>query len=220
MKSKTRFILSGIYAAMFAVLIILLKTVDVAQIGPEQTSVGFASINQAVHGLLGENELWYEVTDKLGKVILLIPCIFALVGLIQLIQRKSLVKVDYEVLSLGGLYVVTAACYALFEVWIINYRPVLMQNERYPEASFPSSHTVLACVILGSTIIVLNRYIKAKSLRIILQILCEICLVVLVVGRLMSGVHWFTDILGGLTLSAALLAGFSGILGIVSKKGR
>ena len=131
------------------------------------------------------------------------------------VKRKSLAKVDKEIFALGGLYIIVIGLYALFEVVVINYRPVIMSGEEHPEASFPSSHTVLICVVMGSTIMLLDKYIKNNSLCNALKILCAIIMVVTVVGRLVSGVHWFTDIIGGVIISVALLALFSGVLDLV-----
>jgi undecaprenyl-diphosphatase len=147
-----------------------------------------------------------------GILALLVCAIFALVGLIQLVQRKSVFKVDATIIKLGCLYAVVLGLYALFEKVIINYRPMIMYDSSEPEASFPSSHTMLICVVMGSTIMVLNQYIKNKRLVSILQVACAIIMVITVLGRLICGVHWFTDIMGGIFISIALLSAFSGIL--------
>jgi undecaprenyl-diphosphatase len=43
-------------------------------------------------------------------------------------------------------------------------------------------------------------------------------LVIAVAGRLLSGVHWFTDIVGGVLISMTLLACFSGVKGVIQSK--
>ena len=130
----------------------------------------------------------------------------------QLVQRKSLAKVDKKILALGGLYVVIGILYVLFEKVVINCRPILMEGETMPEASFPSSHTVLAVVIFGSIAMILKDYLNDRKLVATLQNVCLVLMAVAVLGRLFSGVHWLTDILGGLFLSFALLQAFSGVL--------
>lgn len=212
MKRQSEFVLAGVSGLLFIIWIFLVRTVDVDSIGPEGTSVGLSHINKSVSDFFGQNLFWYDVTEFFGTIAILVAAAFAFTGLIQLIIRKSLAKVDKEIFVLGGLYIIVIGLYALFEVVIINYRPIIMSGEEHPEASFPSSHTMLICVVMGSAIMVMDKYIKNKSLCNALKILCAIIMVVTVVGRLISGVHWFTDIIGGVLISIALLALFSGIL--------
>lgn len=205
MKSKTKLILAGAAFILFILLILGVRTVDVAAVGPAGTSIGFSDLNKAVSDLTGMNTTWYEITDWLGKLSILTALLFALTGAVQLIRRRSLKKVDKEILILGSIYVILAVLYVLFEVIIINYRPVIMPGCTEPEASFPSSHTMLTCTIMGSTIMMLERYVKKPGLCKILQAVCGIVLLIMVIGRLLSGVHWLTDILGGVLISIALL---------------
>ena len=214
---KKNFILSGLSGVLFVIWIAIIKTVDVKAIGPNGTSIGLASINKGIHEYFGINDIWYQITEVLGIVALGVVAIFALAGLIQLIKRRSLFKVDGEILSLGGLFVVVMVLYVLFEKIIINYRPIIEKGSTEVEASFPSSHTMLICVVMGSTIMLLKKYISNKPSRVLLQIVCMVAMVVTVIGRLICGVHWFTDIVGGVLISFALLALFAGVLKVVEK---
>ena len=211
MKNKGKFIFAAVCGILAIILIILVGCVDVAPIGPEGTSIGLSHINKAAADLVGTNLLWYNITKYLGYIALLTAFAFAAAGFIQLVTRRDISKVDREILALGILYAVVIGLYIFFEVVIINYRPVIMPDETYPEASFPSSHTMLICVVMGSTIMVLNKYIKNDMLRKILQVICSIIIIIMVVGRMLSGVHWLTDITGGVLISAVLLSLFSGI---------
>jgi undecaprenyl-diphosphatase len=176
--------------------------VDVAPIGPHGSSIGLSSVNGAVHTFLGESEMWYNVTEVLGLVAIALMGLFAIVGLIQLIKRKGLLAVDAEILSLGCLYVAMAAAYVLFEVVVINYRPTLIDG--YLEASYPSSTTMLVMCVMPTAAMQLNARIKNIVLR-----RCAIIAIIaftafMVMGRLISGVHWITDIIGGLLFSAGI----------------
>lgn len=210
-KSKCKFLISGISGLLFVLLIFLLRLVDVRAVGPEGTSIGLSHLNRFVFELTGVNMIWYNITDWLGITAILVAFVFALTGLVQLIKRRSLLKVDKEILVLGILYILVIGIYLLFEKVIVNYRPVIMPGCQHPEASFPSSHTMLVCVIIGSAIMLISRYIKKKTLCRALQVICAVIIGVTVIGRLLSGVHWFTDIIGGILISAALLALFLGI---------
>lgn len=188
---------------LFGALILLLGCVDVRAIGPLDSSVGLASLNGAVRDLIGESSLWYDISEVSGLLSLAVAAGFAILGLFRLFRTRSLKKVGIDVYLLGALYVVVMAAYLLFEVWVVNSRPVLQDGVL--EASFPSSHTVLALTVLLSAADFCFRHLKQRYLRYASSVCC-ICLALLtVVGRFLSGVHWFTDILGGVLLSASLL---------------
>jgi len=212
MKSKTKYLLAAVFGVLAVLWIVLIKCVDVAAIGPEGTSVGLSHLNRAVFELTGVNMLWYDITDWLGLLAVLAVAVMALLGLIQLIRRKRLLKVDREILCLGGLYLVIFILYVFFEKVIVNYRSIIMPGRTAPEASFPSSHTMLTCVVLGGILLVLDKYVKNKGLCTLLKVLCWLVIIVTVAGRLIAGVHWFTDIVGGLLISGALLSLFAGLL--------
>ena len=206
MKNKGKFLIIGISGALFALLIVLLRCVDGEAIGAAGTSVGLSHLNRFVFELTGVNMVWYNITDWLGLAAIIAAFLFAVTGLVQLIKRRSILKVDKEILALGGLYILVIGIYVLFENVIVNYRPIIMPGCSNPKASFPSSHTMLVCVIMGNTIIIIGKYIKKKSLCMVIRGICAAVIAVTVVGRLISGVHWFTDILGGLLISTFLLA--------------
>lgn len=205
-KSKISVIVSGACAVLFVAFTLIVKFADVEPIGPEGTSVGLAALNKAVSDALGFNRTLYDVTDWLGVVALAAAVAFAVIGVVQLIRRKSLKKVDFEILALGALYIVVAAFYVFFELAIVNYRPIILGAAL--EASYPSSHTVLAVCVLGSAIVVVHRKLNSRPWRIAAEAALAALAVVIVVGRLLSGAHWLTDIIGGLLLSAALVSGY------------
>ena len=201
-----RILTAGVGGVLTVILIALVRLADVAPIGAQGTSIGLSHLNQFVFDLFGVHILWYNITDWLGVAAVLTGFVFAVTGLVQLIKRRSLLKVDREILSLGGLYIVVIGLYLFFENVIINYRPIIMPDNTSPEASFPSSHTMLVCVIMGSAAMLINRYIRNKPLNRILRAVCYVIIGVTVVGRLIAGVHWFTDILGGILISVTLLS--------------
>ena len=201
-----RLLTSGVGLLLTVILIALIRFVDVAPIGAQGTSIGLSHLNQFVFDFFGVNMLWYNITDWLGIAAVLTAFLFAIIGLVQLIKRRSLLKVDREILALGVLYLVVIGLYIIFETVIINYRPIIMPDNTRPEASFPSSHTMLVCVIMGSAAMLINRYIKNKTLCRALRAMCFVIIIVTVVGRSIAGVHWFTDIFGGVLISVTLLS--------------
>ena len=215
---KKKALAAAILAAVFVLFIILVKTVDVAAIGPNETRVGFAGINGAISGAFGYNGFFYKLTQILGYLSIVIALVFAEEGIEQLVRRKSFKAVDGELVVTGCLYVLTAIVYLFFEVVKVNCRPVIMPGDTAPEASFPSSHTVLACVILVGAAIFCVRYLANKKLARILAIAFAATAGVTVLGRILAGVHWFTDIIGGLLISAALIAAYAAALDFVDSK--
>ncbi len=187
----------------FVLFTVMLKFVDVQTIGPESTKVGFATINLAVNNFFGLNMFWYNFTDWLGLVPVFIAFAFAVLGLIQLIKRRSFFKVDKQLLLLGGFYLVVIGCYIFFEKVIINYRPVILGI--HPEASYPSSHIMIVICILESAIVILTYYIKNLKVLMWVKIIFRLIIAITVFGRLISGVHWATDIAGGIILSLSLV---------------
>ena len=212
MKNKGKFLAAGVCGLLTVVLILLIRFADVQAIGPEGTCIGLSHINRFVFELFGVHMLWYEITDWLGLAAVGTASVFAMTGLIQWIRRKNMLKVDKEILALGVLYLIVIGLYVLFELMIVNYRPIIMPGSTHPEASFPSSHTMLTCMIMGSAPLLIRRYILGTILK---RILCTGCMIIIgitVFGRLISGVHWFTDIIGGILISAMLLNLYAGVL--------
>lgn len=206
--TKRNTIISIILIICAIVYTFLVKTVDVKQIGPDNTSVGFATVNEAVANKLPFNETLYKVTKYLGYVSLAAVGAYALVGLVQLIKRKSLFKVDREIIALGIFFVIVLALYVAFEIVIVNYRPVIIDSEVGVEASFPSSHTVLAICVCTSIIMVNKKIFEnVKGIKLV-NICALLVLFSTAIGRTLSGVHWISDILGGIIISAALLMTF------------
>ena len=203
-KSKKMFGITAGLFLLFIVFTLMVLVVDVQPIGPEESKVGFATINQSVFGCLGVNILWYEITDWLGLLAVLFALFFAVLGLVQLVKRKNLWKVDYEIILLGMFYILVAVSYLFFEITIVNYRPVMMDNSL--EASYPSSHAMIVICIMATAMIEFRKlFADKKALRVVLNTVSAAIILITVIGRLLSGVHWFTDIIAGVLLSSALV---------------
>ena len=214
-ENQRNFCIATCMLLAFLLWTVAIQFVDVQAIGPQESSVGFATINQFVHNLTGVHMSLYTITDWLGLVPLGFVMGFALLGLIQWVKRKHLLKVDYSILVLGGFYIVVMAAYVLFEVLVINYRPVLING--YLEASYPSSTTVLVMCVMPTAIMQFNARIKYDVPKRCLAYAITAFIVFMVIGRLISGVHWFTDIIGGALLSAGLVLMYRSVSGLGAK---
>ena len=201
--------------AVFVLWTVLIRFVDVEAIGPRQSSVGFATLNGYIHNLTGVNMSLYIITDWLGLVPIGVAFGFAVLGLVQWIKRKSLLKVDQSILTLGGFYIVVMAVYILFEIVVINYRPTLIDG--YLEASYPSSTTILVMCVMPTAMMQLRTRIKNDLFRRCVMLTITVFITFMVIGRLVSGVHWITDIIGGALLSTAIVLMYYSIGNIVAK---
>ena len=202
-ENKRLFLVAASALVTFLLWTVLVRVVDVQQIGPEGSVVGFAAFNAFVHGITGVHMGLYELTDLLSVIPLAIIGGFGFLGLVQWIKRKSFAKVDYSILVLGGFYILVLAIFAMFEVMVINYRPVLIEGKL--EASYPSSTTMLVMCVLPTAVMQLRGRIQNRVLNHGVSFVLGAFMGFMVVVRLISGVHWITDIIGGALLSTGLV---------------
>ena len=196
-------LLAGIILlATFALWTVLIRHIDVQNAGPNGTAVGFAAVNVWFHRLTGVHMLIYTITDWLGLVPIIICMCFGVLGLVQLVKRKSLLRVDSDILMLGAYYVLVILCYLLFEMVPINYRPILIDGNL--EASYPSSTTLLVLSVMPTLKYQSDRRIMNPVTRKAITVFVIVFAVFMIIGRLISGVHWVTDIAGSVFLSLGL----------------
>ncbi len=215
-KTKINLIIGCALLLLFIAYTVTLKFVDVQAIGPQNSIVAYATINQAVHGFFGVHTVLYQITDWASIAAFALVFGFAALGLAQWIKRKSFVKIDSSILVLGAFYLAVLAVYLLFEFVVINHRPVLIEGVL--EVSYPSSTTVLATCVLVTAMLQFERLITNNAVKISVLCVCGAFAAFLIIGRLISGVHWFTDILGGLLISAAFIMLYCAANGIIADK--
>ncbi len=200
----------GVLIIAFAVWTILIQMVDVQPLGVNKTNIGFATINCWFHKLTGVHMEIYNITDWLGLVSIFVCMLFGGLGLIQLIKRKSIFKVDYDIIFLGIYYIIVISNYIIFEIIPVNYRPILIEGVM--EVSYPSSTTLLVLCVMPTFIEQINRRLKNVTFKMIINIIVICFSVFMVLGRLLCGVHWFTDIVGGILLSAGLFCIYKAVI--------
>ena len=206
-----------LYISISALMAFVLWTaticfIDVKSIGPKGSSVGFATVNSLVHKLTGVHMSLYHITDWLGLVPIFVAMCFGLLGLFQWIKRKKLRRVDYSIFILGGFYIAVISVYVLFEFVTVNYRPVLING--ILETSYPSSTTLLVTTVMPTAIMQLKSRIKHSKTKKWLVFAIRFFVAFMVIARLISGVHWVTDIIGGLLLSVAMVTMYSYIINL------
>lgn len=210
MKKYKTLIISIALFLLFSLFAILVSFVDVQSIGPNASNVGFSTFNAWFHESIGVKLNWYKFTDYLSLFAIPVGTIFAIMGVVQWIKRKKILDVDPNILALGLFYILVFSSYLVFQIVIINYRPVLLESGEL-ESSFPSSTTMLALTLFITAIDQICIYIKNKWLKISLISLDIVLATILIVGRIVSGVHWMTDIIGSVLLSSALIFAYFGI---------
>ena len=215
-KKNKLFLITGIaFLVLFAVWTVLIVTVDVQPVGRRETNVGFATFNTWFHQLTGSNKTLYEITDWLGLLPFAICALFAVIGLIQMIARKSLLKVDTDILALGVFYVAVIGTYFLFEKLALNYRPIIIKGKL--EASYPSSTTLLVLSVMPTLIYQITKRIAVKPLKYSLNICSVLFSAFMLVGRVLSGVHWITDIIGSVFFCVGIVLIYLGTVSLFNK---
>ena len=217
MKTKNKKELLLVTISLFIIAVVytlLVKFVDVQRIGPNDSLIGFANINGWFHKLTGYSEFWHKLTTYLGVLPFLIIAYYGIIGIKQLIKYKKISKVDKKIILLGVFYVLVGLTFIFFEKVVINYRPIL--EDGILEASYPSTHTLLAVCICASSLVISSHYVAKKYLKIFDNFTYTLMLL-LVVGRLISGVHWLTDIIGGILISLFLVSLYEYLISNVKK---
>ncbi len=202
MKEKRNLLTGATLIAAFVIWTVLIQCIDVQPVGQKGTKIGFAAFNVWFHQLTGVHMPIYTVTDWLGLVPIFICMCFGILGLVQLVKRRSLLRVDPDITILGVYYVIVIACYLIFEMIPINYRPVLIEGRL--EASYPSSTTLLVLSVMPTLAFQIDRRVTNPAVRMAAMVFTVGFSAFMLIGRLVAGVHWATDIVASVLLSAGL----------------
>lgn len=202
--------LSLVFFALFLITLILVLTVDVKKVGVNETKIGLATINTKIFSKLGTNKFWFKFTNFMGYFSIVIIAAFALLGVIELIKRRSIKAVDRDLIIMGLMFVMLILIYILFEIIHINYRPILIDGEI--EASFPSSHTMLIVSVLGIVSVKCGYSVSNKNFKWSAISFNTALSVLSVIGRLLSGVHWFSDIVAAVFISLFIIFLFKALI--------
>ncbi|MBQ5398079.1 MAG: phosphatase PAP2 family protein [Ruminococcus sp.] len=216
MKAKRDLFFGVGLIAAFVLWTLLIMSVDVQNVGQRSTAVGLAAFNLWFHGITGANMRLYTVTDWLGLVPIAVCMGFGVLGLTQLIRRKSLFRVDPDIILLGVYYILVIIGYLIFEMFPINYRPILIDG--FLEASYPSSTTLLVLSVMPTLVLQVKRRSKGSAARYAVCVFSVLFSAFMVVGRLVAGVHWATDIIGSVLLSFGLFELYRAAVTLTDKR--
>ncbi len=201
-KVLNKYSLMGLgFLFIFLILLILLMSVDKAS--NIYKEIGLYNFNK-IFLVDYYNESW----DGFSDVILYISILFILgliiYGIYQLYKRKSLFKVDKDIILTGFGFVFIIIIWFIFDKFIdINYRPIAVNGSA--QTSFPSTHVMLACFsLLATTRIILKRNTNELKYNIITYGGVSILVILCSLGRILSKMHWTTDVLGAIFISLAI----------------
>lgn len=228
-QKKKNFITPIALFVTFIVFTLLVIFVDVQAVGPQSSSVGLATINKGFHDIIGSafhlydpsletgySTLLYSITKYTGYLCILLAFAFAVYALYkEYSSKKDIKKIKRSTLGLFPYFIVLGILYVLFEIIVINYRPVIVDVADGLEASYPSSHTLLATGLMLAIVSNAHRVIKNALWEKIVVISMTVISCITILGRLFCGVHWLTDIIAALILGNAA---FSLYKALVSKK--
>lgn len=137
---------------------------------------------------------WYKISDIILLASIAAIVVFAILGLCQWVNRKSLKKVDKPLIAMFLPLIAISITYFVFDKFLIwNTRP-----NGSGEPSFPSTHVMVVATIFLCIAIILPRYIRSKFAYILLDAMMLILLTLVCVGRVVSNMHWISDVIGGL----------------------
>ena len=201
---------------MFGVFTLLVMKYDIKNIGVNNTTIGFATLNSWFNKTTGTHLMFYSITDWLELLPLLVCVCFGLIGLKQLLSRKKIFLVDHDILLLGIYYIIVILLYLLFDKMCINYRPILIEGKL--EASYPSSTVLLVLCVMLTLTFQINRRVKNDKTKIYLETLNNIYIIFMLFGRIVSGVHWITDIIGSIILALGLFKLYISFVNMLDNK--
>lgn len=215
-KTKNGLLLTAILLMGFLIYTMCIMHVDAKPLGLDGTKVGFSSINVPIHELLGFSNVFYVLSKVIAVLAFIVIAFFAVITVVEMFVRKGFFKADQSLYALGVIYVLVLLAYVLFEKVIINYRPIDLGEGL--EASYPSSHTMLAVVVFVTAAIQFKYRLEESALKKAVITVMYVLNGLMILCRLLSGVHWFTDILGGVILSSVFISLYLNMISFINDR--
>lgn len=138
--------------------------------------------------------MWELITNIVLIIAFITIGIFAVLGIYQWIKRGSFEKIDKQIRWMPVPLFLVALTYLIFDkLWIVSVRP-----NGSGEPSFPSTHALIVTTVFFIATIILPKYIKNKTARIILEILMVVGIGLTCTGRVLANLHWPLDVIGAI----------------------
>ena len=218
-KLKYSIIILGIIGLVNLFFVFLLKVANVKLTGTYNTSIGLGSINLKLRDLIGTSKAFDIISTIILVIAFLIVAAEIALAIYELVKRKDIEKLDNEIWALSVTYAALAFIFAVFNyALIINVRPVVIDGKL--ESSYPSTHVLVSLTVFLTGITMTSYLVKDKKLKLGIDIALIALSVLVVITRMLSGKHWFTDIIGGILASGFLYwMHITFIIGLQYKKG-
>ena len=155
--------------------------------------------------------LFFSTLTMLGSYNWLAILMIAMSGF--LVYRKQHLE---NMILLSG-FALTSASVALIKFLSHRTRPYPELSLLENTMSFPSGHMAHSLFVYGFLGYLLSKYVKSRIYSLSIMLLGIILAGMIGLSRLYLGLHWFSDILGGFTLSAAYLCLCIGLLETLQK---
>lgn len=153
----------------------------------------------------GMDHVMVAITE-LGDTVVLASLFFALLGWL-LWKRRWMAAAHWGAAMLFALILTPAISWSTH---FIRSDDVYSGISAY---SFPSSHSTLGAVVYGFLAVLIAREVR-PSLRWIIYALCAALISAIAFSRLYLGVHWLSDVVGGLIFGLIWVA----LLGIAYRR--
>ena len=169
------------------------------------TNSGFARLDRSVslfgaHHATALSTRFLRFYTQLGGALVIVP-LGVVVAIVETIRQRSVAVVVFLTLVVGGQFLVANVIKAIVD----RARPNFDQLTGFSGSSFPSGHAVAAAACLAAFALVIGRR-RSITVRAILAGLAVGLATGIACCRVMLGVHWLTDVLGGLALGWAWFA--------------
>lgn len=199
-KSKKFFSLAIIFAILFVALTFSLflaysnfKKIDYV-------------VGNAVSGLQTSpvSLQFFNLITNFGSIKFITSLSILIAGILLIKNRKRLAK-----FFLGVLFFGAGSAY-LFKELVRRLRPEMLLGFVESGFSYPSAHALLGTVFYGFLAYYLAKRQTEKSKKFLIYVGATIIITLVALSRVVIGVHWGTDVIGGLLLGLSLLFAFIG----------
>jgi membrane-associated phospholipid phosphatase len=169
------------------------------------TNTGFARLDSSAslfgaHHATAASTRFLRFYTQLGGALVIVP-LALIVAVAETIRQRTVTVVAFLTLVVGGQFLVANVIKAIVD----RARPDFDQLTGFSGSSFPSGHAVAASACLAAFALVIGRR-RSIKVRAILAGLAVGLATGIACCRVMLGVHWLTDVLGGLALGWAWFA--------------
>jgi len=189
-----------------AIIVFVVGTVSVALVLVMiHTNSGFARLDRSA-SLFGEHHAtalstgFLRFYTQLGGALVIVP-LGVIVAIVETVRQRSVGVVAFLTLVVGGQFLIANVIKSIVD----RARPDFDQLTGFSGSSFPSGHAVAAAACLAAFALVIGRG-RSVKVKAILAGLAVGLATGIACCRVMLGVHWLTDVLGGLALGWAWFA--------------